>query len=84
MDLSFSFGPPHRHARACAAAMRRFAMDWCSLSCSRLTFDGLQGVEDRKKYWKVGRATHPSVDPASPYPEHCDPKKAQAAKEQEC
>ena len=90
MDLSFSFGPPHRHARACAAAMRRFAMDWCSLSCSRLTFDGLQGVEhwkkfysDSKKYWKVGRVTHPSIDPASPYPEHCDPKKAQAAKERQ-
>ncbi|KAM5532720.1 hypothetical protein V8D89_013612 [Ganoderma adspersum] len=50
----------------------------------------MRGVEhwkkfytDSKKYWKVGRVTHPSIDPTSPYPEHCDPKKAQATKERE-
>ena len=26
---------------------------------------------------------HPPIDPASPIPEHCDPKKAQKLKEQE-
>ncbi|GBE79206.1 cytochrome b5 [Sparassis crispa] len=29
-----------------------------------------------KKYVKVGRVSHPPVDPASPIPEHCDPSKA--------
>ena len=47
-----------------------------------------QGVEhwkkfyaDSKKYPKVGRVSHPSIDPASPVPEHCDPKKAKQATE---
>ncbi|KAI0356679.1 cytochrome b5 [Trametes cingulata] len=38
---------------------------------------------ESKKYTKVGRVSHPPIDPASPYPEHCDPKKAQAALERE-
>ena len=29
-----------------------------------------------KKYVKIGRVSHPAIDPASPIPEHCDPKKA--------
>ncbi|KZT13106.1 cytochrome b5 [Laetiporus sulphureus 93-53] len=43
----------------------------------------LQGVEnwkkfyaEHKKYVKIGRVSHPPIDPASPVPEHCDPKKA--------
>lgn len=50
----------------------------------------LQGVEhwkkffgESKKYSKVGRVSHPPIDPASDYPEHCDPKKAQAALDRE-
>ncbi|EJF63049.1 cytochrome b5 [Dichomitus squalens LYAD-421 SS1] len=38
---------------------------------------------ESKKYHKVGRVSHPPIDPASPYPEHCDPKKAEAARERE-
>ncbi|CDO74130.1 hypothetical protein BN946_scf185043.g180 [Trametes cinnabarina] len=38
---------------------------------------------DSKKYHKVGRVSHPPIDPASPYPEHCDLKKAQEAQERE-
>ncbi|KAH8105496.1 cytochrome b5 [Cristinia sonorae] len=34
------------------------------------------------KYNRVGRVSHPPIDPSSPVPEHCDPKKAQAKKEQ--
>ena len=34
-----------------------------------------------KKYKKVGRVSHPPIDPASPIPEHCDPKKQKAAEE---
>lgn len=80
-DLSF-LSPPILHCHA--AATHRFAEG------SWLTIDGFQGVQhwkkfytDSKKYYKVGRVSHPSIDPASPYPEHCDPKKAQAAKERE-
>ncbi|KAJ7265847.1 cytochrome b5-like heme/steroid binding domain-containing protein [Mycena haematopus] len=37
---------------------------------------------DHKDYYKVGRVSHPPIDPKSPIPEHCDPKKqAQAEKE---
>lgn len=36
---------------------------------------------DSKKYTKVGRVSHPSIDPTSPVPEHCDPKKAKEATE---
>jgi len=50
----------------------------------------LAGVEHWKKfylehkdYFKVGKVIHPPIDPASPIPEHCDPKKAQAAKDNE-
>ena len=50
----------------------------------------LQGVQhwkkfyaESKKYNRVGRVAHPPIDPASPIPEHCDPKKAQKLKEQE-
>jgi len=38
---------------------------------------------EHKDYIKVGRVAHPPIDPASPIPEHCDPKKAKAAKEEE-
>ncbi|KAJ6627409.1 cytochrome b5-like heme/steroid binding domain-containing protein, partial [Mycena sp. CBHHK59/15] len=31
---------------------------------------------NHKDYPKVGRVSHPPIDPASPVPEHCDPKKA--------
>lgn len=61
----------------------------CARSLTR-SGDALQGVEhwkkfygESKKYKKVGRVSHPPIDPASPVPEHCDPKKAQAALEQE-
>ncbi|CAA7259485.1 unnamed protein product [Cyclocybe aegerita] len=36
---------------------------------------------EHKDYVKVGRVNHPPIDPASPIPEHCDPKKAKPAKE---
>ncbi|KII95988.1 hypothetical protein PLICRDRAFT_34941 [Plicaturopsis crispa FD-325 SS-3] len=39
--------------------------------------------EDHKSYHKVGRVVHPPIDPSSPIPEHCDPKKRDAAKEKE-
>lgn len=29
-----------------------------------------------KKYRKVGRVSHAPIDPMSPIPEHCNPKKA--------
>ncbi|KAF9468854.1 cytochrome b5-like heme/steroid binding domain-containing protein [Collybia nuda] len=34
---------------------------------------------DHKDYVKIGRVSHSPIDPASPIPEHCDPKKAEAA-----
>ncbi|KAF7354947.1 Sterol metabolism-related protein [Mycena sanguinolenta] len=37
---------------------------------------------DHKDYYKVGRVSHPPIDPSSPIPEHCDAKK-QAQAEQE-
>ena len=36
---------------------------------------------ESKKYPKVGRVLHEPIDPMSPIPEHCDPKKAKAAAE---
>lgn len=30
---------------------------------------------DHKSYVKVGRVNHPPIDPASPLPVHCEPKK---------
>ena len=49
----------------------------------------MQGVQHWKKFYaesakyrKVGRVSHPPIDPASPVPEHCDAKKAQKAKEE--
>ncbi|KAI0751265.1 cytochrome b5-like heme/steroid binding domain-containing protein [Daedaleopsis nitida] len=56
-----------------------------------LTESEMKGVEhwkkfytDSTKYHKVGRVSHPPIDPASPVPEHCDPKKeAQAKAERE-
>ena len=30
---------------------------------------------DHKSYFRVGRVNHPPVDPTSPLPPHCDPKK---------
>jgi hypothetical protein len=38
---------------------------------------------EHKDYFKVGRVTHPPIDPSSPIPEHCDPKKAKIAQEAE-
>ncbi|KAG5644916.1 hypothetical protein DXG03_007381 [Asterophora parasitica] len=50
-----------------------------------LTEKELQGVEHWKKFYaehkdyvKIGRVSHPPIDPASPIPEHCDPKKEEA------
>lgn len=50
----------------------------------------VQGLEhwkkfyaESKKYNKVGRVSHPPIDPASPIPVHCDAKKAQASIESE-
>ncbi|KAI0921983.1 hypothetical protein AcW1_004184 [Taiwanofungus camphoratus] len=47
----------------------------------------LKGVEnwkkfyaEHKKYVKIGRVSHPPIDPASPIPDHCDPKKAKAVR----
>lgn len=34
---------------------------------------------DSNKYHKVGRVSHPPIDPMSPIPEHCEPKKAARA-----
>jgi len=34
---------------------------------------------DHKSYFKVGRVLHHPIDPQSPIPEHCDPKKEQGA-----
>ncbi|KAG6885252.1 hypothetical protein C0993_004109 [Termitomyces sp. T159_Od127] len=34
---------------------------------------------EHKDYVKIGRVSHPPIDPASPIPEHCDPKKEAAA-----
>jgi predicted heme/steroid binding protein len=42
-----------------------------------------QFYANHKDYVKVGRVNHPPIDPATPIPEHCDPKRAQAAKEEE-
>ncbi|KAF8204831.1 cytochrome b5-like heme/steroid binding domain-containing protein [Pholiota molesta] len=37
---------------------------------------------EHKDYIKVGRVVHPPIDPATPIPEHCEPKKAQKQKEE--
>jgi len=49
----------------------------------------LQSIEHWKKfysehedYFKVGRVSHPPIDPASPIPEHCDPKKAEKQRQE--
>lgn len=34
-------------------------------------------------YVKVGRVNHRQIDPDSPIPDHCDPKKAKEAQEEE-
>ncbi|KAG6919324.1 hypothetical protein DXG01_007457 [Tephrocybe rancida] len=51
-----------------------------------LTEKELRGVAHWKKFYmehkdyvKIGRVSHPPIDPASPVPEHCDPKKEAAA-----
>ncbi|KAG6833624.1 hypothetical protein H0H87_004251 [Tephrocybe sp. NHM501043] len=51
-----------------------------------LTDKELSGVAHWKKFYaehkdyvKMGRVSHPPIDPASPIPEHCDPKKEAAA-----
>lgn len=31
----------------------------------------------------MGRVNHPPIDPSSPIPEHCDPKKAAKEKEED-
>ncbi|PBK73043.1 cytochrome b5 [Armillaria solidipes] len=48
-----------------------------------LTESELKGVQhwkefyaNHKDYFKVGRVSHPPIDPASPIVEHCNPKKA--------
>ncbi|EIM88392.1 cytochrome b5 [Stereum hirsutum FP-91666 SS1] len=48
-----------------------------------LTESELRGVnhwksffKDHKSYHKIGRVQHPPIDPASPIPEHCNPKEA--------
>lgn len=38
-----------------------------------------QFFANHKTYFKVGRVSHPPIDPASSIPEHCDPKKAAKA-----
>ncbi|KAI0296072.1 cytochrome b5-like heme/steroid binding domain-containing protein [Multifurca ochricompacta] len=35
---------------------------------------------EHKSYFKVGRVNHPPIDPMSPLPVHCDPKKEAAQK----
>ena len=30
---------------------------------------------EHKSYFKVGRVNHPLIDPTSPLPTHCEPKK---------
>ncbi|KAG6375090.1 cytochrome b5 [Boletus reticuloceps] len=51
-----------------------------------LTDQELKGIEnwkrfftDHKAYFKVGRVLHHPIDPQSPIPEHCDPKKEEGA-----
>jgi len=34
-----------------------------------------QFFRDHNSYVKVGRVSHPPIDPSSPLPLHCDPKK---------
>jgi len=34
-----------------------------------------QFFKDHKSYYKVGRVSHPPIDPMNPLPPHCDPKK---------
>jgi len=41
-----------------------------------------QFFANHKDYVKVGRVSHPPIDPASPIPEHCDPKKQAKAEEE--
>ncbi|KAF8665816.1 hypothetical protein AX16_000259 [Volvariella volvacea WC 439] len=36
-----------------------------------------QFYAEHKEYRKIGRVLHPPIDPMSPIPEHCDPKKAE-------
>ena len=38
---------------------------------------------DSKKYKKVGRVLHEPIDPRSPVPEPCDPKRAKEQMKQE-
>jgi hypothetical protein len=49
----------------------------------------LQGIEhwkkfyrDHNEYFKVGRVSHKPIDPSSPIPEHCDPKKAEKQRQE--
>ncbi|KAJ7638445.1 cytochrome b5-like heme/steroid binding domain-containing protein [Roridomyces roridus] len=41
-----------------------------------------QFFANHDKYAKVGRVSHPPIDPASPIPEHCDAKKQAIAEEE--
>ena len=34
-----------------------------------------QFFRDHQSYVKVGRVSHPPIDPSSPLPPHCEPKK---------
>lgn len=38
-----------------------------------------QFFANHKSYFKVGKVSHPPIDPASPIPEHCNPKKRDSA-----
>jgi len=79
------------HAMAGVDASRSFGTGCFSTHRTHdlrgLTDKELKGVEHWRKffaehetYYKVGRVVHPPIDPQSPIPEPCDPKKAQAAR----
>ncbi|KAH7888085.1 cytochrome b5 [Phlebopus sp. FC_14] len=86
-----TYGPggPYHHMAGLDAA-RSFATGCFATHRTHdlrgLTQQELQSVEhwkkffaDHKAYFKVGKVLHPPIDPASPVPEPCDPKKAKAA-----
>ncbi|KZT74503.1 cytochrome b5 [Daedalea quercina L-15889] len=85
-------GPYHQFAGKDAA--RAFGTGCFSTHLTHdlrgLSDDELKGVENwkqfyanSKKYVKIGRVSHPPIDPASPILEHCDAKKAKARRSPE-
>jgi hypothetical protein len=48
---------------------------FCSSSFSQSVEHWKQFFHDHKSYFKVGRVNHKPIDPMSPLPAHCDPKK---------